>query len=210
MAVTKQRINDDILDESIPDLLNKLHLTNQGYLTNAAVLLFTRDPSYYFTGAFIKVGYFENDADLIYQDEVHGPLLEQVNKVIDLILFKYMRAKITYDGVQRIENYFVTKEGLREAILNAIIHKQYESNIPIQISVYQNKIYIANIGRLPDTWTKENLFQKHVSKPYNPDIAHVFYLSGQVESWGRGVEKMCQACKENNLPFPFIMFILMT
>lgn len=165
LAITKQRMDKDGYDENPSDLLNKLRLTNHGYLTHAAALLFTKDPAQYFTGAFIKVGYFDNDADLLYQDEVHGPLLEQANKVIELILFKYMKAFISYQGIQRIEKYFVTREGLREAILNAIIHKQYESGVPIQISVYKNKIYIANIGRLPETWTKDNLFKKHASKP---------------------------------------------
>ena len=44
--------------------------------------------------------------------------------------------------------------------------------------------------------------QKHASKPYNPNIAHVFYLAGFIESWGRGVEKICHALKADNLPLP--------
>jgi ATP-dependent DNA helicase RecG len=43
---------------------------------------------------------------------------------------------------------------------------------------------------------------KHASKPYNPNIAHVFYLAGFIESWGRGVEKICNALKTENLPIP--------
>lgn len=49
---------------------------------------------------------------------------------------------------------------MREALLNAVVHKQYESGIPIQINVYSNKLYIGNIGQLPETWTVENLFEK--------------------------------------------------
>ncbi len=136
------------------------------------------DPDKYQLGAYIKVGYFETDADLIYQDEVHGSLLEQVDKAIDLIYTKYMRAKIRYEGVQRIERYFVPEEALREALLNAICHKKYQSSIPIQISVYDDKLYVANIGSLPENWTLDNLMKKHASKPYNPDIANVFCLAG--------------------------------
>lgn len=113
-----------------------------------------------------------------------------------------MRAKITYVGIQRRERYFVPEAALREALLNAICHKQYESRIPIQVSVYEDKMYVANVGRLPENWTLENLMGKHASLPYNPDIAHIFYLAGFIESWGRGVEKICDSLKEDNLPMP--------
>ena len=43
---------------------------------------------------------------------------------------------------------------------------------------------------------------KHTSKPYNPNIAYVFYLAGFIESWGRGAEKICNALKADNLPMP--------
>lgn len=86
--------------------------------------------------------------------------------------------------------------------MNAATHKQYEAGIPIQISVYKDKLYISNVGKLSDNWTEETLYQKHSSKPYNPNIAHVFYLAGHIESWGRGIEKIINSCKENNLPLP--------
>ena len=136
------------------------------------------------------------------QDEIHGSLLEQVDKTVELLYLKYMKAKITYEGMQRIERYFVPEEALREALLNALCHKQYQSGIPIQISVYEDKLYIANCGSLPENWTMENLLSKHASKPYNPNLAHVFYLTGFIESWGRGIEKICVTCKTDGLPQP--------
>ena len=202
LAIRKKRIDDTILEEDTETLLDKLHLINNGYLTNAALLLFSKDPERYFTGAFIKVGFFETDADLIYQDEVRGSLFEQIDKVIELIFFKYMKAKISYDGLQRVEEYFVSEASMREAILNAIVHKQYESGVPLQISVYKDKLYITNVGKLPDHWTEETLYQKPGSKSYNPNIAHVFYLAGHIESWGRGIEKIFDSCIENDLPMP--------
>ena len=116
-----------------------------------------------------------------------------------------MKAKITYEGMQRIERYFIPKEALREALLNALCHKQYQSGIPIQISVYDDRLYIANCGSLPENWTVEDLMQKHASIPYNPDIAHVFYLAGFIESWGRGIEKICSACRQDKVPLPEYM-----
>lgn len=202
LAAKKGRMETSLLDEPKEVLLDKLHLKNGDYLTNAAMLLFSSDPERYQTGAYIKIGYFENDAELLYQDEIHGSILEQVDKALDVIYLKYMRAKIRYEGVQRIERYFVPEAALREALLNAICHKQYQSGIPIQISVYEDRLYVANIGSLPEDWTLENLMQKHASKPYNPNIAHVFYLAGFIESWGRGVEKICHALKADKLPLP--------
>ncbi len=202
LATKKGRIETSLLDEPKEVLVEKLHLKNGDYLTNAAMLLFSKDPERYQLGAYIKIGYFENDADLLYQDEIHGSILEQIDKAIELIYLKYMRAKITYEGIQRIERYFVPEAALREALINAVCHKQYQLGVPIQVSVYEDRLYIANDGCLPDDWTKANLMGKHASKPYNPNIAHVFYLAGFIESWGRGVEKICNALKNNSLPLP--------
>ena len=126
----------------------------------------------------------------------------RIDKIIEVLHLKYMKAIISYEGIQRIERYFVPDDALREALLNALCHKQYESGIPIQISVYEDKLYIANCGKLPENWTVENLMSKHASKPYNPSIANVFYLAGLIESWGRGIEKICQACEEDGSPAP--------
>ena len=201
-ATRKGRIDKSVLEEPKEMLLEKLHLKNDSYLTNAAMLLFGKNPERWQLGSYIKIGYFETDADLLYQDEIHGSILEQIDKTVELLYLKYMKAKITYEGMQRIERYFVPEEALREALLNAICHKQYQSGIPIQISVYEDKLYIANCGCLPENWTLENLMKKHASSPYNPNIAHVFYLAGFIESWGRGIEKICSACENDGVPQP--------
>lgn len=202
LAAKKGRMETSLLDESKEVLMDKLHMINGDYLTNAAMLLFSSDPEKYQVGAYIKIGYFETDADLLYQDEIHGSILEQVDKAVDLIYLKYMRAKITYEGMQRIERYFVPELALREALVNAICHKQYQSGVPIQISVYEDKLYIANDGCLPENWTLDNLMRKHASKPYNPNIANVFYYAGFIESWGRGIEKISNACEADGIPMP--------
>ena len=201
-AVKKGRIDSSVLDELKADLMEKLRLTNAGYYTNAAMLLFCKEPDKWQLGAYTKIGFFESDADLRYQDEIHGSLLEQIDKIMEVLHLKFMKAKITYEGIQRIERYFVADEALREALLNALCHKQYEAGIPIQISVYEDRLYIANCGRLPENWTVDNLMSKHASKPYNPSIANVYYLAGLIESWGRGIEKICQACREDGSPLP--------
>ena len=103
-----------------------------------------------------SIGKFgEDDSDLVYHDDVHGSLLEQAEKTLELIYFKYLKAKIWYEnGEQRVEKFPFPKEALRELIFNALVHKDYASGIPIQISVYDDKLYVANVVclRLEDRW----------------------------------------------------------
>ena len=94
---------------------------------NAAMMLFAKDPEKWQLGAFVKVGYFESDADLMYQDEIRGPLIEIVDKIVDVVYLKYMRAKISYVGMQRREQYFVPEAALRETIFNALCHKLWKA-----------------------------------------------------------------------------------
>ena len=185
--------------------MDNLHLIDEGgYLIRAAMLAFYKDPEKWVTGAYIKIGYFgKSDADLVYQDEVHGPLIEQVDKTVDLVYTKYMKALIYYEGIQRIEQFMFHKEAFREILLNAVVHKDYSGCNPIQISVYEDKIYIWNDGEMPyDLNTTDKLFMKHSSKPYNPKLANVFFKSGMIEAWGRGFEKIKEACGLYDGPLP--------
>lgn len=202
LAAAKGRIDESLLREPKDVLLEKLHLKSGGYLTNAAMLLFSKDPEKYQVGAYVKIGYFESDSDLRYQDEIHGSLLEIVDQIIEVMHLKYMKAQITYEGLQRVERYIVPDAALREALFNALCHSQYNYGVPIQISVYADKIYIANSGGLPENWTAENLMDKHASRPGNPTIAQVFYFAGFIESWGRGIEKICEVCTADGIPLP--------
>ena len=202
LAAKRERIAPDLLTEPKEVLLQKLHLVNNGYLTNAAMLLFAKDPQDWQQGAYIKIGYFESDADLLYQDEIHGSLLAQVDKAIEVICLKYMRAKISCEGIRRIKRYFVPEAALREALLNAVCHKRYESCIPIQVSIYKDRLYVANVGVLPKTWATDNLYGKQEARPYNPNVAAVMYDAGFIESWGRGVERIRSACAAYGLPEP--------
>lgn len=201
-ATQSKRLPDEILNESDALLIDKLHLIEGEYLKRAAVLLFHPMPERFVTGAFVKIGFFENNADLVYHDVIQGDLFTQMNKTMDLLLTKYQRALISYEGLQRIETYQVPTEALREAVLNAIVHKDYASAAPIQISVYTDKIMLWNPGQLPDNWTVEQLLRKHSSQPHNPDLANVFFKAGMIESWGRGIESVVKACKLANVPSP--------
>ena len=201
-AANSQRVDNAVLSESNAVLLDSLHLIDGEHLKRASILLFHPQPEKFITGAYIKIGFFEADDDLRYQDEVHGNLFEQVASALDLLRTKYMKADIRYEGEQRIEELPFPDAALREALLNAIAHKDYASGIPIQISVYQDRLLFWNPGQLPENWTVERLTQKHPSKPNNPDIANAFFRAGLIESWGRGTLKIINECIENGLPAP--------
>lgn len=203
-ATRSKRLSKEILEESNEVLIRKLHLTENEYLKRAAVLLFHDDPEIWISGSYIKIGYFESNSNLLYQDEIHGNLFHQVKVTLDLLLTKYMKAKIHYEGLQRIETFPVPEPALREALMNAIAHKDYASSIPIQISVYDDKLMIWNPGILPQGWSVETLHQKHSSQPFNPDIANALFRAGMIESWGRGIEMIENECLSNNCPKPII------
>jgi ATP-dependent DNA helicase RecG len=201
-GIKSKRLDEDTLTDSNEILLDNLQLTENNYLKRAAVLLFHPKPEKFVTGAFIKIGYFESDSDLIFQDEIHGNLFEQVEKTMELLFTKYIKAIISYEEKFRVENYEYPYDAVREAIHNAVAHKDYTGGTPIQISVYPDKIMIWNYGQLPEDWTMNDLLQKHSSRPHNPDISTAFFRIGYIEAWGRGMDKMKKQCVEANLPAP--------
>jgi len=205
-ALKSQRIEEDVLTDSNELLIENLQLKENTYLKRAAILLFYPKPENYMTGAYIKIGFFETDDDLKFQDEIHGNLFEQIEKAMDLLFTKYIKAEISYEGINRVEKYEYPKDAVREALLNAIAHKDYSGGVPIQISVYNDKIIFWNEGQLPENWTIESLLTKHPSKPYNPDIANALFRSGYIESWGRGTLKMIKECIDAGLPKPLYYY----
>jgi ATP-dependent DNA helicase RecG len=202
LALKSQRLSADILQESDETLLDKLRLQTHEGLKRAAILLFHPDPECFVSGAYLKLGFFESNVDLRYQDEVHGDLLSQVGKVVDILKAKYLKAWISYEGLQRIETYPVPEPALREALLNAVVHKDYASAIPIQISVYPDKLMIWNPAQQPQPWTAQQLLSKHASMPVNPDLANAFFRAGMIEAWGRGIERIVETCQQAGLEKP--------
>jgi ATP-dependent DNA helicase RecG len=104
--------------------------------------------------------------------------------------------------LQWIEDFPVPRPAMREAVLNAIVHRDYTTGIPIQIKIFKNRVIIYNDGRLPENWTIKELLATHRSRPHNPKIANTFFRSGMIETWGRGIERITTTCKEAGKPEP--------
>lgn len=201
-ALRKQRMEKEDLDIPNDELMDHLDLLVDGKLKRAAVMLFYRKPGRIITGSYVKIGKFGEGSDLQYQDTVEGSLFNIADKVIDLIYTKYLKARITYEHDVRVETYPFPREGVREAIYNALGHNNYAASIPIQIRIEDDAMYISNNCILPKNWTVDTLMKPHKSEPFNPSIAHVFYRAGYIEAWGRGIQKICEACQELGTPDP--------
>ena len=205
-AAQSGRVDDEVLndnDEMMLDNLNLLSITKQ--LRRAAILLFYPQPEKFVTGAYVKIGFFgEDDDDLLFQDEIHGPLMLQIDKVMDLLTTKYLYRAISYDGIHRREQLPYPEGALRESLLNAIVHKDYSTSLPIQISVYSDHIVIWNAGSLPESWTVKRLYEKHSSQAFNPLVANTFFRSGDIEAWGRGYKRIARQMREAYLLQPLL------
>lgn len=204
-ALRSERISPEAARSDFPTLLRNLCLlTEDGELTHAGMLLFGNDPTHQFVTATFKIGRFgHSHTDLLYQDIVEGNILYMADKVLDILKNKYLVRPITYEGLQRVELLEYPEDALREAILNAIIHKDYSSTY-IFLRVYPDKLTLFNPGRLPEGYDIERLKREHTSKPRNRHIAEVFFKAGLIEAWGRGISRIIDYCVAAGLPEPII------
>ncbi len=202
-AVKSGRIYEAADGDNVPELLENLQLVNaDGELKAAAVLLFGKNPKKFFVTSYFKIGRFgKTDSDLKFQDVVEGNIFDMVESVMTLLKQRYILPVISYDGIQRIERPEYPEAAIREAILNAIVHKDYTDST-IQMSVYDDKIILWNPGKLSEGLTIENLKEKHPSKARNKNIAEIFFKAGYIEIWGRGIEKMMSAMRDYGMPEP--------
>lgn len=198
-AIKSNRIDEDVLNDTDQELLEELKLFENDKLTRAAVLLFHPKQEKYFFGSYIKIAYFTSDDEIAFQDEVHGSLMDQIDKAYELIRSKYMTYAISYDGKQRVERPPYHPKALRESLLNAVAHKDYSTQVPIQVSVYSDHIVFWNSGELPNGWDIKRLVSKHPSLPFNPLIANALFRCGEIETWGRGIKKIINYSLEHGL-----------
>jgi ATP-dependent DNA helicase RecG len=134
---------------------------------------------------------------------IRGTALEQVEEVMDFIR-KNINVRFVITGKpQREEIWEYPLDALREAVINAICHRDYADNADILIKIYDDRITIWNPGGLLPGMTIEELYDpNHSSKPRNKLIAQIFYDVGLIERYGSGIQRIMNACKSSNLPMP--------
>lgn len=189
----------------LPELFEKLRLTENGQLKRSALIVFGKDPGKFYPNTFVKIGRFGNDdADLKFQETAEGNLIVLHQAVLNLLNHKFLIRPIEFVGMNRIEKGEYPVAAIREMLLNALVHRNY-MGAPIQIRVYDHKISIWNEGILPDGLTLDALKRSHSSRPRNPIIADICFKGGYIDAWGRGTIKIIDTCKQANLPEPEMM-----
>ena len=189
-------------EDDLLTLMERLNLVVNGQFKRAAVLLFGKNPQKYFIQAHSKIGKFLSDSELLTSDIIEGNLFEQLENVIEALRGKYLHSYISYEGLQRVETLEYPYEAVREAVINALIHRDYTDTTVLQIRVYDEKIVFSNGATLSAEVPIEKFKENHISKPFNPIIANMFYKAGFVESWGKGTNNMINDCIKMNLPEP--------
>ena len=202
-GIEAQRIPEDLREASTKDVLESLGLIdNDGYLKNAAILLFGKNPLRFFPSVAFKIGRFGKDeADLMFQDVVEGNIIQMADRVMELLQGKYLVSPVRFEGMQRYETLEIPKEALREILYNAIAHKDY-TGPDIQMHVYDDHIEIWNEGELPMGYTEKTLMSRHSSKPRNRNIANTMFKAGFIDTWGRGYMKIREGYEAAGIPMP--------
>lgn len=202
-GIDADRIPEDLHKATPEEVLKSLGLVDDnGGLSNAAVLLFGKNPQRYYPSAVFKIGRFGCDeADLMFQDVIEGNILQMADRVMDVLKAKYLVSPVRFEGMQRFEKLELPKDAFREILYNAIAHKDY-AGADIQMHVYDDHIEIWNEGELPAGYTQEILFARHSSKPRNHKIANVFFKAGFIDTWGRGYQKIRKGFEAGGIPMP--------
>ncbi len=203
----KEIRNIDIsLSEEVADILRKLKLLKNDSLTNASILLFGKNPQFYFPQASVKCIRFKgNDVtgEMIDFKEINSDLLSQVEEVERFIYNNIsLRAWIEEGKLERQEKWEYPPKAIREALVNAIVHRDYRKPSKIQVRIFNDGIEFWNPGKLPEGWSIDTLKKEHTSEPFNPLIARIFFWAGYVEEVGTGTNKIIKWCKEWELPEP--------
>ncbi|WP_026905514.1 ATP-binding protein [Pedobacter glucosidilyticus] len=199
-SYASDRLPSIYLEENLEILLQKLNLLNKKNLSRAAILLFSGQLQKYFPQAHIKIGRFVSPTEMISSDIITGNLFQQLEDVFEVLQKKYLIHQISYDGIHRREIPAYPLEALREALINALIHRNYHSTAATQVRIYNHYIQIVNDGRLPEGMSISDLKKPHLSYPRHILLADVFYKAGFIESWGNGTLKISEICSKMGLP----------
>jgi len=196
----RERRRMRIESENIQTVLKKLNLLDRGKARNGALLLFSKECSSYFPQAVIKIGYAEG-GKIVDEALIEGPLQVQLEEAMSFIR-KHIRKGYVVKGLERVETWEYPLESIREALVNALLHRDYFSNSHISVRIDEFGITVENPGELPPPLEIEDLSREHPSIPRNPLISRVFFYMGYFEEWGSGTLRMINSLRSMGLPSP--------
>jgi ATP-dependent DNA helicase RecG len=207
LAMAKEERNLNIRpDISIGEALERLELARNGLLTNAAVLLFGKKPQRFFLQAETRCGRFKGTKPIkpfLDMKVFDGSVIDQVEMALDFTLRHInMAAWVEAGKAERQERWEYPPDAIREAIVNAICHRDYEIAANVQVRIFDDRIEIWGCGSLLSPLTVESLSREHPSVLRNPLIGRCFFLIGLIEQWGTGTNEIMEMCRDWELPEP--------
>lgn len=184
------------------EVLKKIGLIKDEKPTWASILLFGKNPHCLLPQASLHCGRFKGETLVIDDRMIEGPIIGQIDEGMDFIR-KNINVEFVMTGEpKRKEVWDYPLEALREALINAVCHRDYSFPSNTEIRIYEDELVVLNPGGLPFGVTLEDLYKNHKSIPRNKEIASVFYDMGVIEKWGSGIKKIRDACKNAGTPQP--------
>ena len=194
------------IDTPVADVLAHLHLLCGDHPTNAAILLFGRDPQRFFPAAEVRCMHFhgtEIQRPVPFYRIFKGTLFEQVDMAEDFVMSKLNRSVGTRaESSQAPVRYEIPHDVIREAVVNAIAHRDYISAGAAQVSVFADRVEVWNPGTLTPPLTPESLRLPHGSIARNPRICEALFLARYIEKYGTGTLMMIRESLAHALPEP--------
>jgi ATP-dependent DNA helicase RecG len=189
-------------DEKPLQVLDKMELIKEGKPTWAAFLLFRGEEKRFHTQSALHCGRFKEETVVIDDRMIEETLIEQIDEAMDFIR-KNTNVKFLMRGKpEREQVWDYPLDALREALINAVCHRDYTMPSNAEVRIYDEELTIWNPGGLPPGITIEDLYKPHRSILRNKGIGAVFYDMGLIEQWGSGIGKMRYLCEQAGLPEP--------
>lgn len=191
-------------DGTTENTLSSLALLTDDLPCNAATLLFASYPQKFFPEAMVKCGRFlgTTSVDFLDQQTIEGDVLTQLDTALAFIARNTQQAIRITGKAERDVIAEYPPEAVREALINAICHRDYATGGTIQVRIYDDRMEVWNPGELSSRLTLEDLYKGHASHPHNPNLAKAFYRARIIEHWGTGTLRIIKACEERDMPKP--------
>lgn len=187
---------------TIADFLQSLKVANKSIVNNAGILFFSKDIGAFLPQAQMTLLAYKGTKKLHIYDrqDMRDDLLSQFNQAI-LFLKKHLNIRSEIKGVNREDIFEIPLEALREALVNALMHRDYSiRGTQVSIEIYDDRIEIINPGGLPRTLPKKAFGTMSVRR--NELISDLFFRLHKVERVGMGIQRMKEALEQAGLKKP--------
>lgn len=169
--------------------LKNLGLIQDGQLLNAAVMLFAEKPQDFFPNAKMRGAVFLKGGKSLDMKDYEGDLLYLIDEAQNYVLRNTLTGE-RIEGLTRVEVPEINEDALREAVINAFCHRDYNLYGSVDIAVYPDRVEIRSPGKLYGDLTIKKITTQQISERRNRIIADLFHRIHLVEKWGRGIEKI--------------------